>query len=243
MDFCLVINTCKGYYGNIDGLLDQLKTCKFHVLIVSGQEDDDAIVYENGIKIIKVKYTGTHLTSAIYINENIHEYSNINYWLFLPDTIIFGDNFFTNITMYYEKYLKNNEVYCLPFINPILRPTMDMGILHTKHIINMGNYLNKIKMEPPYSKEKLVNLKKQLIFDENTMLGMRANSHIISTKFEYKYENKPPSIFITNRPDEIKEEIVVVDELRLNKVYFVNLDLYKFQQNFNGPFTELIVSL
>ena len=160
MDFCLVINTCKGYYDkNINNLLSQLNKsqfCKENIIIVSGQEDEDEIIYEDGIKIVKVRYTGTHLTATIYIQENIHEYSNINYWLILPDTIQFGENFFTNIIMYYDTYLKNNEVYSLPFINPIIRPSMDMGILHTKHIINMENYLSKIKLEPPYNKKHLL---------------------------------------------------------------------------------------
>ena len=118
MDLCLVINTCKGYYSNITELIKQIKLFpKENILIVSGQENEDVIIYENGIKIVKVKYTGLHLTSAIYINENIEQFTNINYWLLLPDTIKFGDKFFDNIMNYYNLYLKDKEIYTLPFIN------------------------------------------------------------------------------------------------------------------------------
>ena len=148
MDVCLLINTCKQYFQNIDALIQQIKTSKFNkanVLIVSGQEDEDDEFYYEGAKIVKVKYSGSHLTSVIYACENMNLFSNINYWIVLPCTVKFGETFFDKIADYYNVYLKDKEVHCLPFLNPNITPTMDLGIVHSKHILNMTNYLNKIK--------------------------------------------------------------------------------------------------
>ena len=82
-------------------------------------------------------------------------------------------------------------------------------------------------------------LKKQLIYDENTMLGLRAICYQPSTKFNYLIENQSPSYFITNSNTEFQMTI----ENAIQCVYLKNLDLYKYQQNFKGPETELVVSL
>ena len=242
LECCLVINTCKQYSSNINELIKQIDLYnkvfpKENILIVSGQEDENSVDYIDGIKIVKVTYTGIHLTSAIYIQENVKEYLNINYWVLLPDTIKFGPKFFDLIINYYTQMKKNGQ-YTLPFISPIVRPTMDMGIIHTKHIINISNYLKKIKLNT-INKDNLLILKKQLIYDENTILGLRAICYQPSTKFNYLIENQPPSYFITNS----NTEYVMTIQNNIQMVYFKNLDLYKYQQNFKGPETELVVSL
>lgn len=242
LDCCLVINTCKQYSSNIIELINQIKLhnnvfSKENILIVSGQEDENSVDYIDGIKIVKVTYTGIHLTSAIYIQENVKEYLNINYWVLLPDTIKFGPKFFNLIFNYYTQMKKNGQ-YTLPFISPVVRPTMDMGIVHTKHIINICNYLKKIKLTT-ITKENLLILKKQLIYDENTILGLRSICYQPSTKFNYLINNQPPSYFITNSNTEIQMTI----ENSIQCVYLKNLDLYKYQQNFKGPESELVISL
>jgi cephalosporin hydroxylase len=241
-DCCLLINTCKQYSSNIDKLILQIQLYnkvfpKENILIVSGQEDENSIDYIDGIKIVKVTYSGIHLTSAIYIQENVRNYLNINYWVLLPDTIKFGPNFFSLIFNYYSSMKKNNQ-YTLPFISPMVRPTMDMGIVHTKHIINMSNYLKKIKLNV-INKENLLILKKQLVYDENTILGLKAICYQPSTKFNYIIENSPPTSFIINSNREFQMTV----ENNIQTVYLQNIDLYKYQQNFKGPETELIVSL
>lgn len=242
LDCCLVINTCKQYSSNINELINQIELYntifpKENILIVSGQEDENSIDYINGIKIVKVTYSGIHLTSAIYIQENVKEYLNINYWVLLPDTIKFGPKFFNLIFNYYKQMKKNGQ-YTLPFISPVVRPTMDMGIVHTKHIINITNYLKKIKLTT-IDKENLLILKKQLIYDENTILGLRAICYQPSTKFNYLIDNQSPSYFITNSNTEFQTTV----ENSIQCVYLKNLDLYKYQQNFKGPESELVVSL
>ena len=242
LDCCLVINTCKQYLSNINELINQIKLHntifpKENILIVSGQEDENSVDYIDGIKIVKVTYTGIHLTSAIYIQENVKEYLNINYWVLLPDTIKFGPKFFNLIFNYYTQMKKNSQ-YSYPFISPVVRPTMDMGIVHTKHIINTTNYLKKIKLTT-IDKENLLTLKKQLIYDENTILGLRAICYQPSTKFNYLIDNQSPRYFITNSNTEFQMTI----ENSIQCVYLKNLDLYKYQQNFKGPESELVVSL
>jgi hypothetical protein len=240
LDCCLVINTCKQYSSNINELIKQIQLYnvfpKENILIVSGQEDENSINYINGIKYVKVTYSGIHLTSAIYIKENLKDYLNINYWILLPDTIKFGPKFHDLIISYY-KTMKYNQ-YTLPFINPIIRPTMDMGIVQTKHIINIADYLKKIKLDH-IDRDNLLKLKKQLIYDENTILGLRAVCYEPSTKFNYLTQNTSPIYFITNSNSEI--EISIKNNIQC--IYFKNLDLYKYQQNFNGPETELIIAI
>jgi hypothetical protein len=242
LDCCLVINTCKQYLSNINELINQIKLYniifpKENILIVSGQEDENSVDYIDGIKIVKVTYSGIHLTSAIYIQENVKEYLNINYWVLLPDTIKFGPKFFNLIFNYYTQMKKNSQ-YTYPFISPVVRPTMDMGIVHTKHIINTTNYLKKIKLTS-INKENLLTLKKQLIYDENTILGLRAICYQPSTKFNYLVDNQSPRYFITNSNTEFQMTI----QNSIQCVYLKNLDLYKYQQNFKGPESELVVSL
>lgn len=241
LDICLVINTCKQNSSNINELLKQIELYnnifpRENILIVSGQEDMNSISILDGIKYVKVTYSSIHLTSSIYINENIQDFNGINYWVLLPDTIKFGKNFFTNIFKYY-KMMKNNSAYSLPFINPILRPTMDIGIIHTKHLMNMTNYLKKVKVHY-IDKHSLLSIKKQLIYDENTILGLRAVCFEVSTKFEYLFTNNPPSTFITNS----NLDIEISRSNNVQCVYLKILDLYKYQKNFDGPYSELFIA-
>lgn len=244
MDICLVINTCKNYFKTIDNLIKQIQINNFifpkeNILIVSGQEDENSISYIEGIKIIKVVYTGLHLTSSIYIYENIHEYNNINYWILLPDTIQFGTNFFNKIFNYYNNYLKNKEICSLPFMNPSVHPTMDMGIVHTKHINNICEYLKKIKTYE-INEITLKKLKKQLIYNENMIFGLNPILPKNSTSFNYINDFIYPNIFITNNHTEFVQKYL---NSKIKMTYFKNLDLYKFQRNFNGPNSELIINI
>jgi hypothetical protein len=62
----------------------------------------------------------------------------------LPDTIKLDKLFYVNIMKYYDTYLKDKEIYSLPFINPSIRPTMDMGILNIKHIYRIFSFLRNM---------------------------------------------------------------------------------------------------
>lgn len=239
----LLITTCQHYFTNIPNVIKDIEECNFpkeNVLIVSGQESNNSIYYKNNIKIVNVEYTGLHLTGVIYLSENTDSFKHIDYWVILPDTIKLGKLFHVNILKHYITCLEN-KLYSLPFICPKIRPTMDMGIIHTSHIYNMSDYLQKIKRVHPYSVDAILKLKNQLIYDENTILGLSASIPHISTKFNINPVH--PMTFITNNHAELIEKRIVVNAKNVNEVYFVNLDMYKYQRNFNGPSANLVMEL
>lgn len=242
----LLISTCQHYFSNIPNIIKDIEECGFpkeNVLIVSGQENSNSIYYQNDIKIVKVNYTGLHLTGVVYVCENMDSFKNIDYWIILPDTIKLEKKFYANVLEYYNTYLNNSKVLSLPFINPRIRQSMDMGIVHISHIVNMSDYLNKIKKAHPCN--EIIQLKNQLILDENTILGLRAVSHEHSTKFTYINELNPttPDIFITNNKNELIERLIISNNRLLNEVYFTKLGIYKYQRNFRGPGPNLIMEL
>lgn len=247
MNIGLLITTCQHYFTNIPNIIENIEECNFpkeNVLIVSGQESKNSVYYENNIKIVKVDYTALHLTGVIYISENIDSFRYINYWIILPDTIKLDKLFYINIMKYYDTYLKNKEIYSLPFINPKIRPTMDMGIISINHIYNMSDYLNKIKKVQPYDINDLIKLKLQLIYDENTILGLPATVLSKSTKFNYINSLYPkPNIFIINGKNELIEKRIIINKKLCNEVYFCNIDIYKYQRNFKGPRVKLVMEL
>lgn len=252
-ELCLVINTCKGYFKNINGLINQINKLdsekqfpRENILIVSGQEDKDGVVYRNEIKIVKVTYTGLHLTSTIYIYENIDLLkSKFKYFLLLPDTIKFGNNFFTKILKLYEEKIQNSHALSLPLLNWTVRPTMDMGVLHHDHIVNIRDYLNKIKICKPYDMDRLKTLKKQLIYNENIIFGLPSyftKDKVTQFKYDFDFDvSKYVTPIITNKSDVVEKRITKNDRI-LNRVYFKPLDLYKFQRNFTLE-GELVMDL
>lgn len=230
----IVINTCENYFKyNRISLLQQIKESKLsNVIIISGQEQKDETTDFDGIKVIKVKYTGLHHTSAIYITENFNEFSEFKYFMLLPDTIEFGKKFKENIVKYYQEYLQNKNLQILGFINPSIRPTMDMGIFNIEHLLNISEYFSKIKTFD-LSKTNLIKLKKILILDENTIFGTPIRKE--GTNFNTMVKDK---IFLCNDKKDIIEKRI---NENINSVYFPLLDLYKFQRNFRGPNHKLIL--
>jgi hypothetical protein len=107
---------------------------------------------------------------------------------------------------------------------------MDMGILHSSHIINITTYLQKIKTYD-INMENLNKLKKQLIIDENTTLGFPPTYKNVTVNKGVIIH--PDSIrFITKHYDDLEETLI--ENGKIKQIYFVLLDLYKFQRNFSG---------
>jgi hypothetical protein len=235
-DLMIVINTCKEYFKNTKSIIDQITELKYNksnFIIVSGQEDSEEETEINSIKLIKVKYTGLHQTGAIYISENYNKYKNYKYFMFLPDTIKFGTKFMDIIKENYEQYIINssNKLLVLGFINPVKRPSMDMGILHIDHIIDISEYFKCIKCYD-ITRETLVNLKKLLIYDENTILGTKPITKN-GTNF-IKIVSNEQKKFICNNKNNLTEKKIKVNDKLINEVYISNIDLYKYQRNFRG---------
>ena len=147
---------------------------------------------------------------------------------------------------YYNIYLKDKEIYSLPFINPEIRPTMDMGIVNIKHIYNMSDYLNKIKKSQPYNINDILQLKTQLIYDENIILGLHPSPLVSSKSTKFNYINPlypKPTIFIINELNNLIEKQMIINNKLCNEIYFLNIDMYKYQRNFNGPYAKLVMEL
>ena len=198
-----------------------------NVIIVSGQEEKNEVIFEKGIKIVKVKYTGLHLTSFIYLKENNTDFNEKDYFIMLPDTIKFGNNFYKNMLETIKSF-KNDNISVLPFINPKVRYTMDMGIINKSHLDKSSDYLDLIKTYD-LERSNLEKLKYKLIVNENRILGLSKNNI------------KPPNKFIINNNNELRETIST--DSKINEVYFKPLDLYKYQRNFRGPHKNLILDL
>lgn len=230
----IVINTCENYFEYTrETLLKQIKESKLsNVIIISGQEQKDETIYLDGIKVIKVTYTGLHHTSAIYITEHFDEFSEFKYFMLLPDTIEFGKNFKDNISKYYQEYLQNKDVQILGLINPSIRPSMDMGIFNIEYLKNISEYFSKIKTYD-LSRTNLIKLKKKLILDENIILGTR-----IDKNFKFFKSIVKDQIFLCNNSKDIIEKRI---NKNINSIYFPLLDLYKFQRNFRGLCAKMIL--
>ena len=241
-DVCLLINTCKHYFSNIPDLLLQINQSWFpnkNVIIVSAQEDDSKTYYIDDVKIVNVPYTGLHLTSFIYINENMEQYQHIRYWIALPDTIKFGSMFFDHILNYYNYRLTTDRFQSIPLVDPYFRPTMDMGIVHSNHILRMTDYLQRIKTHET-NFDVLKVLKKQLIHDENTILGI-ISGFSERTKHNCKLLDHTQLDYISTSAEQLKERLL--EGGRINEVYFTVLDLYKYQRNFISADVDLILTL
>ena len=154
--------------------------------------------------------------------------------MFLPDTIKIGEKFTENINKYYDLYLKNTNLQIFGFINPSVRPSMDMGVFNIQHLLKMSKYFQHIKTYD-LSSEKLVTLKGILINDENTIFGRPLGRK--GTRFITPINSKD-KIFLYNRKRCVIEKMIGKN---IRQVYFPALDLYKFQRNFKGSNVKLIL--
>lgn len=244
----LVITTCNTYFDNVKGLVRELEEINYpkkNVLIVSGQEESEDISYLNDIRIVKVKYSGIHLTGAIYVNENNETFNDIKYCILLPDTVSFGKKFMENIKKYFLDLIDDN-IHSIPFLKPTdIKPTMDMGIVTVKHILNMSNYLNKIKTYD-ISYNNLIKLKKQLIHDENIILGIQDTNNIEWVKKQSDHNckmlDKSQIKYITTKKEDVIERCICKYERAVKENYFTLLDFYKYQRNYQGFDVELVIT-
>jgi len=236
MKLGFVIGTCKSYFSNVKDILNDIDEAglnKKNIIIVSAQEESNEDYIYRNVKIIKVPYTGLQLTGLIYLYENKDLYKNIDYWFTLPCTIKIGKTFNRKINDYFKKVLNEESI---PIINPKLLPlrTMDMGILKNKFINNMGEYLMKTKLDN-FNNKDLLRLKKQLIFNENIILGLPPANPKFATKFNIKNKFKKPENFMINKFDEIESRILNHHNgNQIKETKFLPIDLIKYQRCFHG---------
>lgn len=230
-------STCKSYFPSIDRLIDDIESNnidKNKVLFVSAQEDENEKVLIRGCEVQRVTYTGLHLTPAIFLSENLRKYPNINYWFLLPATVRMGSDF-------HEKVKKALRVTgfgfnSFPVINPMLRPTMDMGIVHVDHLRKFNRFFNRIKLSQ-YTENDLKELKRELILLENLFLGIdhpqeiQLQSRIYS---EMPDDIASPTSFMVNSPDEIKTHFKKYKGRKLKVSHFAPINLTKYQRTHRG---------
>ena len=240
-DLLIVINTCQGYFDNIKRLVAEISSVQINnnnVLIVSGQEPEADTSCIDGVKVLKVSYTGLHHTGAIYICEHIADFPQYNYFLLLPDTIKLGPNFHAHLERYYAALGPRSHVPVMSLINPRVRPSMDMCIASKPHLVQISDYLKRIKQDD-VSTPALVRLKRQLIFDENMILGIGVKSRHATRFRPVIKEGELVSIVNTRKGLRQKR----IDGGKVQEVYIIPLDLYKYQRNFKGPHTSLVLEL
>ena len=208
-----------------------------------------ALIYNISKSIFELLHSITKCISKKYCvrlyiyntnTENIEQFKNVRYWIALPDTIKFGEKFFDSMLNYYQsKLINSNKLQSIPLIGLDYRPTMDMGIVHSDHIIHMTDYLQRIKTyETNFSVLKL--LKKQLIYDENTILGTLSGFKE-RTKHNCKLLDYSQFEYMITDQNCVQETLL--EGGKINQVYLSSIDLYKYQRNFISADVDLILTL
>ena len=123
-----------------------------------------------------------------------------------------------------------------PVINPMLRPTMDMGIVHVNHLRKFKQFFNRIKLAE-YTKSDLKALKQELILLENFFLGI-AHPKEIQLKSRI-YSEMPedivsPTSFMVNSANEIKTHFKKYKGKKLKISHFAPINLTKYQRTHRG---------
>lgn len=230
-------STCKSYFPSIEPLIDDIESNnidKSKVLFVSAQEEKNEKILIRDCEVQKVTYSGLHLTPAIFLSENHQQYPKTKYWFLLPATVRMGKDFHKNVLN--ALCLKGFEGSSYPVINPTLRPTMDMGIVHLDHLRKFKQFFNRIKL-PEYTESDLIDLKQELILLENFILGIpypkeiQIKSRIYSEMAE---DIISPTSFMVNSANEIKTRFKKYKGKKLKISHFTPIDLTKYQRTYRG---------
>jgi len=203
------------------------------LVIVSSQEDSNDCVLVNGCKVFKVTYTGIHLTPLIFLSEHLEEYSQYTHFCLLHSTSKIGLNFRDTLSNYLNQLSSHFDGIPLNKVRGGLH-TKDMGILSFERIYFLKNYFDKIKLET-YSAEDLLNLKKQLICDENLIFGLTPAKPAHATRFDAPIDSKPTLAHagIEDVSNLITQKVKFNNEILL-ETYYPSLDIYKYQRTYNG---------
>lgn len=230
-------STCKSYFSSIEPLIDDIESNnidKSKVLFVSAQEDKNEKILVRDCEVQKVTYSGLHLTPAIFLSENHQQYPKTKYWFLLPATVRLGSDFHKKVQNAFS--LKGFENGSYPVINPMLRPTMDMGIVHVDHLRKFKQFFNRIKLSK-YTDSDLKDLKQELILMENFILGIpypkeiQIKSRIYS---EIPEDILPPTSFMVNSENEIMTRFKKYKGKKLKISHFTPINLTKYQRTYRG---------
>lgn len=237
MNIAFLISTTKSYYDQtVNRIIKEAQDSGIpssDLFIVSSQEDSNNCLSLNNAKIFKVTYTGIHLTPLIHVLENFNIYENYTHFCLIHSTSTIGVTFYQKLKKILSKL--QPPVDAIPFNsdNGFIR-TKDMGILSRDQILSLKNYFKAIKQEQ-YTSDSLLQLKKQLIFDENLIFGLQAAVSNLSTNFEFINCGRKlvTANGIENPSNLIIEDIELKGEI-LKRTYYPSLDFYKYQRTFKG---------
>lgn len=237
MNIAFLISTTKSYYDQtVNRIIKEAQDSGMpssDLFIVSSQEDSNNCLSLNDASIFKVTYTGIHLTPLIHVVENFNIYENYTHFCLLHSTSTIGSTFYTKLKNILSKL--QSPIDAIPFNSPGLGgQTKDMGIVSRDQILFLQNYFKAIKLEE-YTSDSLLQLKKQLIFDENLIFGLQAVRPDLSTRFEFI--NCGRQLVTANgieNPSNIIIEDIQLEGETLRRSYYPSLDFYKYQRTFQG---------
>lgn len=237
MNIAFLVSTTKSYYDqSVNRIIKEAQDSGIpssDLFIVSSQEDSNDCLSLNNVKIFKVTYTGIHLTPLIHVLENLNIYENYTHFCLIHSTSTIGITFYQKLKKILSKL--QPPVDAIPFNSPFVGGhTKDVGIISFDQLSSLKNYFKSIKLEE-YTSDSLLQLKKQLIFDEDLIFGLKPAAGNLSTKFE------PISCgrqLVTANGIENPSNIIIKDiQLEgetLRRSYYPSLDFYKYQRNFKG---------
>jgi hypothetical protein len=236
MNIAFLISTTKSYYNQtVKRIILEAQASGIpsaDLFIVSSQESVNDSLLLNNVKIFKVTYTGIHLTPLIHVIENFKIYENYTHFCLIHSTSTIGTTFYKKLKNILSKL--QAPIDGLPF-NCQSGLTKDIGILSRDQISSLLNYFKAIKLET-YTADLLLQLKKQLIFDENLIFGLQAAVPHASTKFEHVNCGRE-LVYIDGieKSSNLIIDYVKVEGEALRRVFYPSLDFYKYQRTFKGP--------
>lgn len=235
MRIAFLISTTQSYYDQtVTRIISEVQASgvpSSDLFIVSSQEDSDESLLHNNVKIFKVTYTAIHLTPLIHVLENFNIYEKYTHFCLLHSTSNIGATFYKKLKNILSKL--RAPIDALPFSSQSTN-TKDMGIVSRDQIASLQNYFKTIKLEE-YNPDSLLQLKKQLIFDENLIFGLKPSVPHLSTDFKLINCGRQLVYIdgIENNSSLIIDTIKLGDET-LRRTFYPSLDFYKYQRTFQG---------
>lgn len=235
MNIAFLVSTTKSYYKeSAERVILELQNSGVpatDLFVISSQEDSCSSELYLNSKVIKVTYTGIHLTPLIYVYDNLLEFKKYTHFCLLHATSKFGLNFYTKLINHLTNIKR--PIDGLPFNNDNGHErTKDMGILSYDQLKSLKNYLNHIKLET-YTADSLLSLKTELIFYENLIFGLPP----VCGHNQFKPIDLGRTL-IAHKGIEDASNLIIKD-IKLNtevlrETFFPSLDFYKYQRTFQG---------
>lgn len=238
MKIAFLVSTTKSYYDQtVNRIIKEAQDSGIpssDLFIVSSQEDSNDCLSLNNVKIFKVTYTGIHLTPLIHVLENFNIYENYTHFCLIHSTSKIGITFYQKLKKILSKL--QPPLDAIPFNSPgrCRGHTKDTGIISFDQLSSLKNYFKSIKLET-HTPDSLLELKKQLIFNEDLIFGLQPSGGNLSTKFE-PINCGRKLVYVDGIED---SSSMIIDDVQLGneilrRTFYPSLDFYKYQRTFQG---------